>query len=214
LRIPLVALCILAAPALAQQVGDIETPVSAPAPVQIPLPKDIKDATWHRHVGGYFRMTLGGGYLGITPSPTGAARFSSGAALFSASLGYAVAENWILAADGWAVASPANAFGRDASLAVSGLGLNITHYFMPANVYIAFVPSATIGIISNRYDVVRQTQVGFGARFALGKEWWVGDHWGLGLAAEGFFASQRERSSAQPVWTSVGGGLVFSATYN
>ena len=169
----------------------------------------------HRHLGVFFRVNIGGGYLSTTPSPSGAAAFSSGAGAVSLAVGGAVAEDWILAADAWAIAAPANALGPEWSLGLSAIGLNVTHYFMPANVYLSFVPSATVVSVSDNHDdIVRETQIGFGAKFSLGKEWWVADHWGIGLAIEGFFASNHERDSAQPVWTTVGGALVFSATYN
>ena len=113
------------------------------------------------------------------------------------------------------MAAPANALGRDWTLGLSALGLNVTHYFMPANVYLSFVPSVTMVSVSDAHDeTVRETQAGFGAKFSLGKEWWIGDHWGIGLALEGFFASNHEHASAQPIWTTVGGALVFSATFN
>ncbi|HSP18475.1 MAG TPA: hypothetical protein VLQ79_03110 [Myxococcaceae bacterium] len=207
MRAPLIVLCLLAAQAEAQETTELGPP-SVPRPGQT-------DWTRHRHLGGFFRMTLGGGYLGATPSPSGAASFSSGAATMSAAVGGALAEDWILAADAWVSAAPANRLGKDWTFGLSALGLNLTHYVMPANVFITFVPSVTLVTVSDRNgETVRQTQAGFGARFSLGKEWWVGDHWGIGLAVEGFFASNHERASAQPVWTTTGASLVFSATYN
>jgi len=217
MRAPLVVLCILALQARAQETAAppvLEAPTGEVQPPPGARPGQA-DWTLHRHLGGFFRMTLGGGYLSTTPSPSGAASFSSGAATLSVAAGGAVAEDWILAADTWVYAAPASKLGKDWTFGVSALGLNITHYFMPANVFIAFVPAVTLVTVSDRNDeTVRETQAGFGARFSLGKEWWVGDHWGIGLAVEGFFASNHEQASAQPVWTTIGGSVVFSATYN
>lgn len=222
MRAPLLVLCIVASPGLAQEARPApvfsapatEVPLEVPAPAgSVPRPRDEEKG--YRHVGGFFRMTLGGGYLSTTPSPSGAAAFSSGAASLSAAVGYAVAEDWILAGDAWVSAAPAGKLGKDWTLGLTGFGLNITHYFMPANVYLSFVPSVTVVTVSDKNsDVVRETQAGFGARFSLGKEWWVADHWGIGIALEGFFASNHEQASAQPVWTTVGGSLVFTSTYN
>ncbi|MGZ6162844.1 MAG: hypothetical protein ACXWLS_05910 [Myxococcaceae bacterium] len=222
MRAPLVVLCIVASPGLAQEAVPApapgapaaEIPLEVPAPAgTVPRHRDEEDG--HRHVGGFFRMTLGGGYLSTTPSPSGAAAFSSGAASLSAAAGYAVAENWILAGDAWVSAAPAGKLGRDWTLGLTAFGLNITHYLMPANVYLSFVPSVTVVTVSDKNsEVVRETQAGFGARFSVGKEWWVADHWGIGIALEGFFASNHEQASAQPIWTTVGGSLVFTSTYN
>ena len=55
---------------------------------------------------------------------------------------------------------------------------------------------------------------GFGAKLAVGKEWWVSDHWGLGLAAEAVLAITPDSGTNPPTWTTFGGGLTFSATYN
>ncbi|MGZ6140778.1 MAG: hypothetical protein ACXWLA_08890 [Myxococcaceae bacterium] len=222
MRAPLVVLCIVASPGLAQEAVPApapgapaaEIPLEVPAPAStVPRHRDEEDG--HRHVGGFFRMTLGGGYLSTTPSPSGAAAFSSGAASLSAAAGYAVAENWILAGDAWVSAAPAGQLGRDWTLGLTAFGLNITHYLMPANVYLSFVPSVTVVTVSDKNsEVVRETQAGFGARFSVGKEWWVADHWGIGIALEGFFASNHEQASAQPIWTTIGGSLVFTSTYN
>lgn len=222
MRAPLVALCMLASPGLAQEAAPLDPPVGPGAGVPLVSPPPGSTAPpqqtdWkaHRHLGGFFRVNLGGGYLSTTPSPSGAAAFSSGAGASSVAAGGAVSEDWILAADVWVVAAPASSLGPEWTLGLSAFGLNVTHYFMPANIYLSFVPSVTVVSVSDTHDdVVRETQAGFGAKFSLGKEWWVADHWGIGLAVEGFFASNHERTSAQPVWTTVGGALVFSATFN
>jgi hypothetical protein len=46
------------------------------------------------------------------------------------------------------------------------------------------------------------------------REWWVGDHWGLGVAAQGLLAINREQGASAPTWSTVSGGSLFSATYN
>lgn len=42
----------------------------------------------------------------------------------------------------------------------------------------------------------------------------MGGHWGLGVAAQGYFAANKGNGTAAGTnWTTWGGGFVFSATY-
>ena len=55
---------------------------------------------------------------------------------------------------------------------------------------------------------------GLGLKLAVGKEWWVSDHWGIGVAGQ-FFISRNDDPDATTVkLTTLGGGVAFSATYN
>jgi hypothetical protein len=52
-------------------------------------------------------------------------------------------------------------------------------------------------------------------RAAIGKEWWVSDHWGLGASLNGIFASNQDTGGTNPPnISSTFWGLSFSATYN
>jgi hypothetical protein len=200
---PAFVLCLSAGLAVAQE---------APPPVPTPV-----DATAHRHLGFYGHVDIGGGYLTSSASQAGASFSVKGASvLLSLAIGGAIAENWILAGELWGAGapSPSGVTSSSSTVALSALGLNVTHYFMPANVFFSFTPSATILSIDNGSGTVGRTQVGVGARLALGKEWWVGNHWGIGLAAEGFFGFNRDQGTDPPTWSTFGGGLVFSATFN
>ena len=52
-----------------------------------------------------------------------------------------------------------------------------------------------------------------GTRVALGKEWWVAPHWGIGLQSWFAFSFNRE-GAGLPTWKTYTGGLSFSATIN
>jgi hypothetical protein len=58
------------------------------------------------------------------------------------------------------------------------------------------------------------TNWGFGARAALGKEWWVSDHWGLGLVGHLSMSFNQDQGTNPPTWTSWAFTAAFSATYN
>jgi hypothetical protein len=175
------------------------------------------ESTVHRHLGFFLHLDIGVGYLGTSASQAAGGSSLSGAALpLSIAIGGAVAEDWILAGEIWAAGGPSPSGWAWGATVVSGAGLNVTHYFMPANVFVSLTPSFTALVIENGQGFVERTKTGFGAKLAIGKEWWVGDHWGLGVAAEGFFAINKNNGSGATAgsWNTFGGGLVFSATYN
>ena len=174
------------------------------------------ESTVHRHLGFYLHLDTGVGYLSSSPSqPSGASSLSGAAIPLSIVIGGAVAEDWILAGDLWGVAGPAPSGTSWGTTAFGGAGLNVTHYFMPANVYLSLTPSFTGLVFDGSQPFVDRAASGFGVKLALGKEWWVGDHWGLGVALQGYFASNVGHGTAEGTkWTTWGGGLVFSATYN
>jgi hypothetical protein len=47
----------------------------------------------------------------------------------------------------------------------------------------------------------------------VGKEWWVSDDWGLGVAAQLLLGSAKDPYS-DAHWTSRGVAVMFSSTYN
>jgi len=181
-----------------------------------PPPTEAVGSTVHRHLGFYFHVDIGPGYLTTSASHNGFSASASGASvLVSLAAGGAVAEDWILAGELWGAAAPSpTGASSSTTIGLSGVGLQVAHDFMPANLFFSLTPSVTVLSINNGSDTVGRTQVGFGAKLAFGKEWWAGDHWGLGLAAQGFFGVNKDQGTDAPTWSTFGGGLVFSATYN
>jgi hypothetical protein len=180
------------------------------------VPTPAAESTVHRHLGFFLHLDIGVGYLGTSASQAAGGSSLSGAALpLSIVIGGAVAEDWIIAGDLWGAAGPSPSGWEWGATVLSGAGLNVTHYFMPANVFVSITPSFTALVIDNGQGFVERTKTGFGGKLVIGKEWWVGDHWGLGVAAEGFFAVNKDNGTgATGSWTTFGGGIVFSATYN
>ena len=85
---------------------------------------------------------------------------------------------------------------------------------LPANVYLSLTPSFTGLVFDGSQPFVDRAASGFGVKLALGKEWWVGDHWGLGIAGSLFLAVNGDQGTGASTWTSFGGGVAFSATFN
>jgi hypothetical protein len=64
------------------------------------------------------------------------------------------------------------------------LGMGVTNYHLPYNCF----ASGTFGIgnyasIDTQYGYSYGTDPGFSMQLKLGKEWWVGKNWGIGIAA-------------------------------
>ena len=81
--------------------------------------------------------------------------------------------------------------------------------------YLSLTPSAVLVGVTDS-GVLASSKIGFGAKAGLGKEWWIADHWGIGLAAQVVLAWNQDEavSQAPPTWSTVGGALALSVTYN
>jgi hypothetical protein len=181
------------------------------------------DSTIHRHLGFFVQMDIGPAYLGTSASSGSFDRkMSGGAGEFGVAIGGAVVEDLILAGHLWGFSAPSPTVkdhggtvstSGTLTLDLSGIGLNATYYFMPLNLYLSLTPSiATLTAKAN--GVKEETKNGFGLRAAVGKEWWVSDHWGLGLDGHLAFASNQAKGTGGPTWGTFALGVAFSATYN
>ena len=188
-------------------------------PYQAP-PRTGFDSTYQRHFGFYIRPDLGFGYLTQTESGVTISGLSG---LAGVAIGGAIRENSILAVhiiD--AVAQNPNvssgglsATANDTTVTMWGIGPQYTYYFMPSNLYLSTTLALTRLHVSSGNNS-GDTDWGLGTRIALGKEWWVSDHWGLGVAGHISFSTNQDPvsgggSSTLTTWTF---GAAFSATYN
>jgi hypothetical protein len=174
----------------------------------------------HRHLGGYFRPDLGLGYLTTSASQSGTSASMSGlAGTFGLAAGGALSENHILAVHLWdaVVSDPSLSYGGSSgpgsgTVALIGIGPEYT-YYSRQNVYFSISPSLT-RMSTSLSGSSASTNWGFGARAALGKEWWVSDHWGLGLVGHLSMSFNQDQGTNPPTWTSWAFTAAFSATYN
>jgi len=88
---------------------------------------------------------------------------------------------------GWSVGDPTlEVNGVEAALnsskvTLGALGIGITYYFMPVNLYL----SPSIGFGALNFEVLgidAESDTGVAFDFSVGKEWWVSDRWALGIA--------------------------------
>lgn len=210
-------------------------PYAAPPPYGAPPPPygypgyrraAYVDPNAFRHLGLYLRLDLGLGYLGSSTSSSGTlftfdrSRGFAGDIAFA--LGGAIQENFILAGQFWATSAADPSLtqhgatvpnGGTLSNALYGVGPCFTWYLMPANVFLSVTPSLTWLEFGDYYGSY-QTDVGFATRVALGKQWWVGPHWGIGVTGWFVGGFNREGGGADATWRSFAGGLAFSAALN
>ena len=98
------------------------------------------------------------------------------------------------------------------SVSLFGIGPSLTYYW-PSNYYVTTtVNLSRLSITVDGTDTNANT--GFGARFGLGREWWISDHWGLGLNGQVGYANNGDPNPNASSIHSFVAGLMFSATYN
>ncbi len=197
---------------------------SAPSPAAaLAQPQPVKvDPTAHRHDRGLMlRLDLGVGYLSSSLDTSPSLTVKGAGPEFGLLVGGPVSENFILGGHLWVIGSLSPTIQQgsaeaetdgDTSSTLVGIGLNLTYYLMPANVYLSATPSLTrLGFKWSGGSA--SSDAGFGMHLALGKEWWVSEHWGLGLAGQFMFSSNDDRNDG-PHISSLAGALALSATFN
>jgi hypothetical protein len=100
------------------------------------------------------------------------------------------------------------------TLTLGAIGVGGTYYFMPSNFYLSY--SVGMASLNGDGELEGKTKPGFAFDATLGKEWWVGDEWGLGLAGDVTYFSSRDDTivGIDENWTGPSFGLRFSATFN
>jgi hypothetical protein len=207
-----------AAPAGYAPGAPMDPPPTPPAVATAPPARTLD--TVHRHFGGFIRPDLGFGYFTTSAEQSGVSVTVNGfAATFGFAAGGAISENNILAVHVWdtVVTSPTassggSSAGIDGSVTLWAIGPEYTHYTND-NLYFAISPSLSRMSVSSGGSSA-DTNFGFGLRAGLGKEWWVSDHWGLGLVGHVSMSFNQDSGSSPPTWTSWAFTCAFSATYN
>ena len=106
---------------------------------------------------------------------------------------------------------------ENTSVRAAGLGLGLTYYFMPINLYAAAAVGVGVGsekITGSDFVIEVNTDPGFAMNLMLGKEWWISRRWGLGVAAQFTFMSLPPDSGNGANVNAYQIGVSFSATMN
>lgn len=177
----------------------------------------------HMHDGFFLRLAPGVGAMS-TSEKVGANKYEYGGASghFNFAIGGAVVENFIVHLDlsSTSMSEPKlkvngqSTTGATGDHATSVLGLGLTYYF-PANIYLTGAVGTartSVKVNGKTYDTDR----GVGFNLMVGKEWWVSDNWGLGVAGQWLYTKCPDKpiNGTTPDVTSSSLGILFSATYN
>jgi hypothetical protein len=186
----------------------------------------------HEHYGFFLRMMFGAGYAeSVEKDVMGSdLKFYGATVPFRFQLGGSFAKN-LIAYGEFGFASQTNPemewmgqsmSSSDITVSVGDLGLGITYYLMPVNIY--FSLSGLYSSVQLKYNNTKsESDIEFeffnGINVMVGKEWWVGNQWALGIAFYGYYSDMN-------VQTSIGGinndyfirnfsfGALISATFN
>jgi hypothetical protein len=177
-------------------------------------------APMHLHDGFYLRLHLGGSYLHLG---TDAGSMSGPGGSFGVAVGGSIAPNLIIYGTifGASVTDPHVDISYGSSGTLNGVSLTLVGlggglaYYLPNNVYLAGTLASMKWSMSDSNDsnyTLANSKWGFGVQGLVGKEWWVSQDWGIGLAGEVMAASMKD--DGDQTWTGLAFSLLFSATYN
>ncbi len=180
----------------------------------------------HRHDGWFFRAQFGAGSgLTTVEAPSGTEiKYEGAAANLRIQFGYAFIDNLAVFIDeGYtSMAEPdvsvnGNTVNNsDSSVFIRDIGIGVTYYFMPLNLYIS--ASLLAHYITFEGSIFEgDTKNGPAMHLSVGKEWWVSDDWGIGVAFFVFSGSTTARDDSVNIDYDINStvvGIAFSATYN
>lgn len=145
----------------------------------------------HHHEGFFMRLLAGGGPGKVTVDNVMGSEmiFTGMGGDFHFQIGSSIIDNLIVFGElgGFHLIFPKlewlGGTSQLLTISVSAIeyGAGLTYYMMPANLYF----SGSVMYCSDRIEGVNEKgkrEYGLGFLAALGKEWWIGNNWGLGVA--------------------------------
>jgi hypothetical protein len=173
------------------------------------------------HNGGFFlRLSTGAGYAQSEYGDPSSIKLYGAVGDVNIAVGMAVLPNMALHATmfGWASSDLAAEIGGSSidfpgDVTLGSFGIGFTYYLMPVNIYL----SGSVGFSTLQLDILGafsgETDPGPAFDVTLGKEWWVGGAWGLGVAG-GFGYHSVPDKEVDENWSGYSLGIRFSATLN
>jgi hypothetical protein len=192
------------------------------------------------HDGFYLRLQLGAGYTRMSSSTKGTDSSIAGTSGgFDLAVGAALNPSLIIygtfidsvirkptfEASGPDLSNASNGMltgtttigGVDGNTAVVGLGGGVAYYF-PSNLFLAgSLLASRVGVEDSSGNTLAKSDWGFTFEGQVGKEWWVSDNWGLGVAGRLLLGAMQDHPLATesvPTWYLTSFSVLFSATYN
>ena len=195
----------------------------------------VPDPGARAHDGFYLRLHLGPGYTNLSASAKGGDLSIAGKSLnFGIALGGAVSSHLIIYgtlvdALAFNLTSKQNQAQIEAGMIegfVNGGGLHTmgvlgigggAAYYLDANVFFAGSLLGSRASVSQFIGTVARSEWGVTFEGLVGKEWWVSDNWGLGVAGQvllGVMNDTMDADASVPTWKLAAFSVLFSATFN
>lgn len=185
-----------------------------------------EDVRINIHEGFFMRFLAGGGSGNVEMDNVSGSTmtFQGATGTFHFQIGTEISDNLALYGDlgGFGITEPEiewqgnRGTANNASISYTGVGVGLTYYLMPSNIYF----SGSVLYASNTIEFETsegESENGLGIFLCIGKEWLIGEKqkWGLGVA--GFFegASLEDKEDAAGNSSDIKNsnlGIAFSAT--
>jgi hypothetical protein len=183
---------------------------------------------YHEHDGFFLRMLYGVGYAELVEKEVLGSdmTFSGAAQALRFQIGGTVAENLIIYGEFGGVMQfdpevewmGHSVSTSDVTVSVFDFGGGVTYYLMPSNFYFSLSLLTSQAEIENSGNK-GTSEYGFGFNAMVGKEWWVGDDWALGVVVYGYYSTMKDKGTIEGTnyeydINNFSVGVMFSATYN
>jgi hypothetical protein len=194
------------------------------APPTMPPPNPGKE----RHDGFMLRLALGFGgasmkeKLSTSVAGVTSDQISGVSGSFSVDVGGAVSDELVIHARlaDFVIVNPTvkvagmTSTAKDTTFGALLFGPAVSYYIMPANVYLTGAIGLSWLRYTNQNGDSAATDIGPGINVDIGKEWWVSDNWGLGVAARFWYTHVSGKDASIDYKDDfIGAGVLFSATY-
>jgi hypothetical protein len=201
----------------------LEAPVNTVSPAETSSITPAQKHGVHMHDGFFLRLAPGIGSMSASEEVgSNKLEVSGVGGLFNFAIGGAITENFIIHFDASSVSvkdptikvNGTSVSTKDTTVSTTLIGGGFTYYF-PSNAYMtAAVGQSEAKVKSNGTE--ETSDKGFGVNIMLGKEWWVSDNWGLGIAGQFLYTScpVNAGSNTKVDYNTTSFGVLFSATYN
>ncbi len=202
------------------------TPPSWPAQNAV-VPATTKDAATppanpgaHRHDGFFLRFGMGPGYAAAHEEKSSGKVSGTSFTGFLA-IGWTPIEDLAIHLNSEVdmllsarVDLPSGRVANDQSDTLRNVGLGLSYYLMPFNLYVSGALTAAKGYRQPAgQSRVEESEWGLGMSVSAGKEWWVSDNWGLGVFGRvnvAAFDGQRPGETYTANALTLGGSFTFN----
>lgn len=187
------------------------------------VPSALAGGEAHTHDGFFLRLAAGAG-SGRNKIEAGGGKLEISGTSGDAdiAIGGVVSPNLAIHGTlfGWSVSDPdvtisgvSGSGTAKGTATVSAVGAGATYYFMPVNVYLSGSAGFGTFVFDPDSGSKAETDGGLALAFTAGKEWWVGNSWGLGAAVGYIFSSLPDKGVSEN-WSGNAFSVRFTATLN